>query len=741
MVFVRRYTSDPGDTEILAIEGVVIIDQAPPGAINGVGSGFVCCIAEMEDGPFGIPVEVASNTDLASTFGSFGFIYGSTPAHHACARSRHADNQLNPEFWNGNGYIALVNKRFSRLAIVRVDTSVGSVSFTPIAFVTGNGNFEWALSPGQTLALDLGAGPVVATFNAAAATKASGTGSYPTTFAGGEHIQFVIDAGTPQQIGPVDVFFQAADQSQAQVVARLNAAAGYAAFSVGGGNVTNFSGRVQGLSGNVQILAQDSIVGTKLGFNTTVQAGTGNVQDISKVKFTEVQSIVQGAIAGTTVDRDFNNNLRISAAAAASITVATSSTALALGFVNGFVASNAPSANTVIPAGTRVRNGSAVEWVTCQTIAVTAGSLGPYSAKVRPAVDDGTNAGTVAGSANLLPFAVPGGNYSVINNLPLAPALTEAALDAAYVIAMNATLSSNTVTRECNVIISARASNAIRTNLRSNAQQASFQLFGRVTCVRPPLGTTRANARSAVTQPGVGAYRDERLIYNFPGFNTFVPLIAERGLSGGAGFTADGNIDVGSDTWCSSVLSQLNPEDNPGQLTSFMQLANSLEVNNPDVQSMGLTDYELFKAAGICAPIIDNGDAVFQSGVTSVDPLVSPGLVPINRRRMADYIEDSLAIAMKPYSKKLATRSRRAEVYGIVNDFLNGLVGNQNQSNQRIDSFSLDAKSGNPPTSLAKGIYRLIINVRLVPDMLDIVLQVTVGVDVDTSAQVVQLAA
>ena len=740
MTFTRRFLSDPGQTEILKIEGVVIIDQQPPGSVSGVGSGFVCMVGEYEDGPYGIPFEVTSNTDFLTNFGGFGFTYGGVASRHACCRARFADGQLLPEYWNGNGFIALVNKQFSRLAVLRVDTSVGSVSFSPLAFVTGNGNFEFALSPGQLLSLDIGAGAVSATFNAAAAVKVSAAGAYPTTFVGGEHIQFVIDLGTPQQIGPIDVFFTSADQSQAQVIAKLNAAAGYAAFSNAGGNVTNFTGRVQGTSGNVQVLAQDALVGTKVGFATTVANGTGNVANITKVSFTEVQTIVAAAVAGTVVDRDSNNNVRITATSAASLTVTTATTATGLGFTNGSAGTNVTQSATSIPAGTRVKNGSAVEWVTTQSLNVAAAAAGPFSIKVRPAVDDGTNAGATAGTVTTFTAAIPGGAWSCTNPLPLAAALTEAQLDAAYSLAIDATLSPNAITRQCNVLVSARQSNALRMKCRSNAQVASLGgLFGRMTVVRPPLGTSRANAKSTTTQPGVGAYRDERVVYAFPGVNTFVPQIAVRGLAGGVGFTADGNIDVGFQTWVSSVMSQLAPEENPGQLTGFMSLVNGLEVGNPDVQSMTILDYEAFKLSGIAAAYMDDGTCIIQSGVTSVDPQVQSALVAINRRRMADFIQDSLALAMKPFVKKKATKLRRSEIYGQVQAFLNQLVGNPNQGNQRIDSFLLDAKSGNTPDSLAAGIFRLIIKVRLLPDLLDIVLQTEIGENVDTA--VTQLAA
>ena len=306
------------------------------------------------------------------------------------------------------------------------------------------------------------------------------------------------------------------------------------------------------------------------------------------------------------------------------------------------------------------------------------------SACVAPAI--------TAGTVNVLPFPITGNGFSVTNILPLTAALTEGQLDVAYGNALDATLNPNAVTKQCTIIVSARQSNFVRQRLRANVRSASNNgLFGRTCAISPPLGTKRSVAKSATTQPGVGATRSERVDYAYPGWNTTIPQILDRGTAGGAGFTADGSIDVHSDTWLASVMSQLLPEENPGQQTTFLDLVNGLEVNNPDVQNMQIGDYISFKAAGIIAPIMDSGQATYESGVTSMDPTVDPELVSIGRQRLADNIGATLAVNAKPYVKQKMTALRRATLYGEVHASLNTLKGNPNQSNQRIDDFSLDA--------------------------------------------------
>ena len=224
------------------------------------------------------------------------------------------------------------------------------------------------------------------------------------------------------------------------------------------------------------------------------------------------------------------------------------------------------------------------------------------------------------------------------------------------------------------MIVSARQSNAVRNQLRSNVITASSEgLRGRVGVIRPPLNTTRVAARSTSSQPGVGAYRNQRVIYAYPGAETFVPQIAVRGTSGGAGFTATGLIDTGFDTWVTSVMSQLPPEENPGQVTNFLSLVTAIEANNTDVQDMRIGDYTAFKASGIAALRISDGAAIIQSGVTSVDPKVNPNFANIARRRMADFIQDTLASRLNAFIKQLNSPVKRSQILGEIIAFMTGL--------------------------------------------------------------------
>lgn len=738
--FIRRYLQDPGLSELLAIEGVVIIDREPAASVTGTGSGTVIMVAEFEDGSYE-PTEVMSGQDLINQFGGFGFTYDGIAANYPCARSRSADSAVTPEYWNGNGYVALVGKKFSRLVIQRVDTSVGAVSFTRLPYLVGSLDTTFNLTSSGTLVVKVDGGSSdTAIFTGTTATV-SGDGSFPTGWAVIPGTMVVlVDAGTDLALGPITITFTSDDQTQADVISRINTALGYTAASAVDADTTKLVGRHEGTAGSFQIVSIDTAIATKTGFSAGTTAGGGNVVNINDVTFAEVKTVVEAAAAGALVTRNAAGQLLIASASISgspSIEVVSTSTITQFGFATNTIITPATvGIDTTLPAGIVVTNsGGSQQWVTAAKCTVSATSAGPYTVRIRPATDDGTETSAAPAAISVID-SMPAdvGLWSVTNTLAVSAAMTEAQLDVAYAAAIDRTLNPNTVAREANLIVSARQSNAIRYKLRSNVLDASANgLYGRVAVIRPPLGsTTRAMARSESAQPGVGVYRDQRVVYSYPGVRINVPAIAARGVAGGTGFTVDGNIDVGSDTWEAAIMSGLPPEENPGQMTNLAGNVLGIESGNADVQSMTISDYRAFRAAGIAAPRMDNGVMIIQSGVTSVNPSLYPGLKNIARRRMADFIQDSLGIALKPLSKKLANRTWRSLVIAAIDGFLRTLESPGNLANQRIDSWKTDYKTGNTAESLAAGLFRAIVKVRTSPSGDVIVLDTEIGEGVVT---------
>lgn len=727
--FLRRFSYLPDVSVLTEIESVVVVDEPPPGQIQGVGTGTVLEVGEFEDGPFEAPTEVFGGADLRTQFGGFGFTYDGIPSQNPCARVRHPDSAVAASYWEGSAFVHLASCKFSRLFVCRVDTSVGSVEFNRLAAISGATDPTWNLEPGQTLKLKIdGGGAVTVTFDAAAATDNSSAGTYPWSPSGGETLDFVIDDVAYQAV------FLSTDTTQTLVVARLNAAAGFTAFADEGGGVTSITGQVRGTDGNVQITGvSGAAVTTATGFAAGAAVpGTGDVANIDLVTDAEVTArVLADTSSAASFDRDAAGAGRVFSLTddgTGSIEVDSTGTATAFGFATDAEVTAASGTDGTIPAGTRVQNSAGTRtYVTMQTVSVTAANAGPYSVKVRHATDDGTGLSTTANTVTSL-----GGNpielgaFSVDNPLPLTAALTDAQVDAQYLAAVATTRAlSGSKVREVNLIMSARQSNAVRAALKQNAVDASDGgCRGRVAVLRPPLGTTRAVARGS-TQPGVGAYRDAglgRALYAFPGVQKLIPEILARGTDGGAGFTADGVVDHGADAAVACLASSLNPEEDIGQETSgLVDWVLGVEAGNADVQNLVMADYVAFKAAGIMAPRID-GAVTIQSAVTTVDPTLYPEAVAYNRRHFADFCSDSTAEFARKFSKKLQTPEARAVLVSRVDSFYS-------QLGARIEGRRVTGgkEAGNTPDLLARNLFFILQKVRMTPTFGTIVLRMQVG--------------
>lgn len=730
-VYTRRFTEDPGLDVLLDIESVNVIDLEPPEAFAGLGTGTAILVGEFENGPYNEVTEVFGPTDLVQTFGEFGYTYDGAKGNNPCARGRKADGAIAFEWWNGNGFVHLNGKKFNRLICVRVDTSVGYVQFTRLASVQGLFKPTYNLEPAQVLSLitDLVAGPTAVAFNATAATVVGVGGAFAGIVAG-DYLDLAYDGNDT-----VRVTFQGGDTTIAAVVARINLAFGFTFASDAAGQL-RLTGRQRGTGGEVSVVGGSAGLVVAIGHAVADTPGTGNVANIDAVTVSECNTLVVAALPTLNVTRAADGEIVLynnTTTGVASVTVGPLTTATDFGFPISEIGEQIEAEeDVVIPAGTRVRNAGGTTWVTTENVTCVADEYTGWNAKVRHAYDDGTGALALSATTTILPFQPRGGMFAVTNPLPLSNALTELQLDNAYYAAIQKTLDLNTVAKEANFIWSARQSNICRRAVRENAILASERgCRGRTTCIRPPVGTTRVVARGDA-EPGVGAYRHERVFYAYPAVQTYVPAIALVGAAGGEGFAASGVITLGSDGFLTSVCARLPSEENPGQLTTFTDAIIGLE---PGTEYTGwvIDDYKQFKRNGICAVRMDEGIAIFQSGVTSLDPATYPAKLRISRRRMADEIQDSLTAISKKHGKKLSRKQRRQQLVIEYAEYLNGLLSKEDASKQRIASWTMDPNRLNTLVSLAAGAYYIYVGVKTYPSLDSIVIQTNVGENVDIS--------
>jgi hypothetical protein len=475
----------------------------------------------------------------------------------------------------------------------------------------------------------------------------------------------------------------------------------------------------------------------------TRTVGTGNVENIDLVSLAEFISIVT-ALSGVVADSDADNLPRISNDATDETgtieVVAPSSAAAAFGFTIGEEASAGTGGIAgEIPAGTLLQDSTTdTLWITMESVTVTADDGGPYTARVRPAVDDDTAPTCAVGDCDVIVDTLYTG-FQVTNALSLSR-LGPAQMDARYETAIASTLDTAGVSHDINQIFSCRSTAAINRALSQNAAQAAATGHRhRKAVISPPPGVSKTEARSDLGT-GVGANRDRRTMYCFPGFAVQIPEIAAVGASGGVGFTDDGVVDVCSNAFYAAVRSVIPPEENAGQQLSSTNYGNLDVIGLESAydraeggQTLTMQDYIAFKSSGIIAPRPDRvAGMVFQSDVTSVSPVANPGLVQAKRQYLADFIYDSLQDLSTPFAKKMGTTQRRTGFKTAATMFLEGLKNSAQPDVSRIEDYKLIDDTTREQR--ANGFYIFKLAVRQYSSIDYIVFRATVGTSVDIEA-------
>lgn len=723
--FVRRFTEIPTLEVIREIEGLVIVDLAPPAPATGAGTGVVLLVGEFEDGYFATDeeaqgaVEVYGSADYQVKFGSFGYTYSGVKANHPSARRGLAED------WNGNGFLKSFKLKCSRLLIARADTSVGEVAFAPLPTIKSSGTGPWALAVGMILSATTNAG--TGTTAALAATRATltGAGEAIATIVSGDTVGIALEDGRE-----TIVTFGASDTTLSAVIARINTTLG---ATIASADTTHLvlTGLKYGSAGKIVLRETTTGVLAKLGFPEGSLNGTGNVANLAAVTAAEVVALVNASASMGSADvaaqvgPDGKLWLYHTTSAAAStlqVDPGTGGMAAALGFTLDTDVTLATNEAGTIPAGTRVQAStiSGGEWVTMQTLDVPAGASGPILVRVRPGLDNGTHVGANVATINTLVDVPSFAAVSVTNPALLSAALTEGQKDAAYIEALDATLNELGVARDANYLLIARRSDAVVRAGRENATTAtSIGMFGRKYVMGGMLGATPSEAIA-----DVASYRSDRVFYAPLALKVKVPQIAERGLAGGQGFTADGVITVRSDGPLTTVCAMLAPEENIGQQTN---LIDDFFAVNAYGQILSAEVYKAFKRAGLCAPRIDReSGTIFQSEQTTS---LESGRETIKRRRFADFIQDTSIGVFKPYVKRLNKAATRAKMLGKWNQFLSGLKSENAPEKSRLLEFATDdsINAGNTAAVLAQGVYYIVTTVKQHPSLDDIVVQTEIG--------------
>lgn len=715
--FIRRFRELPTLEQLTEIEQIAIVDGTPSTPATGLGSGALMLVGEFEDGPFNTPTEVYGTSDEVRQFGGFGFTYGDDLHRNPAARVRAGEN------WNGNAFLKGKFLRPPRKINVRVDTSVGEVTLVPLAArYSAEGPFRLSVGDLLNIAYN-GGGAANTTVVAAAPALRAGVLFVASGYAGGEQIGITVD-GNAETV----VSFVATDSTPAQVAAKINTFLGYTGAVVNAGAV-DLSAIVEGTSSRLTLRNVTAGALAAIGHTAGTTNGTGNVANLAAVTSTEIAALGAGGGGGAVAAVGSRVVYRTTVAPTGTVNITAGAMATKLGLTTGLSAASNVGAAVRVPAGLRARASAIVgsEWVTMQSFDVPEGTVANpnvagFTVKVRHALDNGLGVASTPGQINTLvdqPSQATDRYWIVTNASNTSVALSETDLDVRYEAAFDTTLDITRPTRNCTVSLCARRSDALTRKGRSNANDASDEgNRGRVFHARERLGVL-----PAVAIANVASFRSDRVNFCYPGWDVRIPEIASVGTAGGAGFTEDGVITIGSDGPLAYINSVIPPEENPGQDTGL--LVDFIIGMEPIEQEFNRELYTAFKRAGICAPRVDQlGVPVYQSEVTTD---LTAGRTTQKRRKMADFIQDSLAVLLLPYSKKLMTDGREGAIDAVFDSFLGGLLSQDDQDRQRIKAYSVANTTRNNPTLSARGISTRKVRVTQLASMDTFVLDTEIG--------------
>ncbi len=310
--------------------------QAAPTAVTG-------CVGVTERGPFG--------ANLVQSFAEYVKLYGGYTQTSDVALA--ADGF----FANGGQQLWVVRTvHYADITNAASKTSAQGSATIQTSNLSPSAGFDtsiagpWALTPGQQLDIIIDGGSTVhAVFNATqAALECATAGNY--ALSNNQNLTVSIDGGSVQTITFLTGDFPAIGAATpAQVAAVINTKlVGASASATSGGTKVTITSDKKGLGSNVHVTG--GTANGALGFSTTGVAGTGNVQDINAVAFSEAQSVIQAAASGSTVT-NVGGAARITSnttGTSSSVQVVGTSTALAFGFDNAIhTGNNAGALNTL----------------------------------------------------------------------------------------------------------------------------------------------------------------------------------------------------------------------------------------------------------------------------------------------------------------------------------------------------------------------------------------------------------
>lgn len=187
-------------------------------------------------------------------------------------------------------------------------------------------------------------------------------------------------------------------------------------------------------------------------------------------------------------------------------------------------------------------------------------------------------------------------------------------------------------------------------------------------------------------------------------------------------------------SWYASILSQSAPNIDPASADNTQFLVGAIRVK----KSLSRADFIRLNKAGVSSFEFDSDVGIkVKSGV--VTQIANSSKIMVFRRRMADFITDSIAKALKPYQNNVNSKAKRDDVKGMITNFNRMLefelemVPKDSEMTDGKKASLIDTDSKNTNQSIAQGKFYIIYKRRLYSSMRYLILQAEIGEGVEVT--------
>lgn len=218
----------------------------------------------------------------------------------------------------------------------------------------------------------------------------------------------------------------------------------------------------------------------------------------------------------------------------------------------------------------------------------------------------------------------------------------------------------------------------------------------------------------ATAATAADSLRSDRLIYGYPYVQTVIDGVAEYQAPA---------------SWIASIISQTSPHIDPAYVANRQFLSGIVGLKT----TMTRANFITLNEAGISAFEFDNTLGYgLKNGVTT--QIASVEKRPILRRRMADFLQDSVAFFLKQFQNAPNTKANRDQVKAAILGFdrgleRDGLVPTDDEVNTG-NAKIVDTEALNSDLSLSQGFFKILYRRRIYSSMRYIVLQAEIGTSV-----------